>query len=419
MLQRTSNCSTAGKINPIHALSQTSGACSVIGGYVYRGASFPQAHGRYFFSDYCVSTIQSLTLGSNNAVSVSSHGNVPTQIVSFAQDNQGELYALGQSNNLGKQIFKMQVAGGGQQPGVMADKLSATGCASAADPKQPATGMIAYDVNSELWSDGAAKERYLSAPDATKIELATSGDFSFPVGSVLMKHFKLNDKYIETRLFTHSELGWQGFSYEWLDDQSDAVLLADGKDKSIGDVQWHYPSREQCLICHTSAANFSLGVETLQLNKNLNYPTTNVTANQLDTLAHIGMFTSALTTYQKTAKLYSISDTSATLEQRARSYLHSNCSGCHRPDGPTPVILDLHFTAAFSNTNTCNVVPTSGNVGITNAMLIAPGEPERSVLLARMKLRDDNQMPPLGTHQVDVAAVQVVSDWIASLKSCN
>jgi hypothetical protein len=59
------------------------------------------------------------------------------------------------------------------------------------------------------------------------------------------------------------------------------------------------------------------------------------------------------------------------------------------------------------------------DLGIANARLIAPGEPERSVLLARMKVRDGNQMPPLASHLVDEAAVQVISDWIANLAGCE
>ncbi len=69
--------------------------------------------------------------------------------------------------------------------------------------------------------------------------------------------------------------------------------------------------------------------------------------------------------------------------------------------------------------NACDARPMVEDLGIANARLIAPGEPARSVLLARMKVRNGNQMPTLGTHLVDEAAVQVVSDWIASLSNCN
>lgn len=411
-------CSTAGKIKPVLSISHNTGVCSVIGGYVYRGAQYPAAYGKYFFTDYCRNTMQSITRNSNGSISVGEHGNVPVDIVSFAQDNAGELYAIGQSG-AGTQIVKMHMSGGAAQPGTMAGNLSQTGCVSSTNPKLPAIGMIPYEVQVPFWSDTAEKERYLSLPDNTKIDVGSDGDFSFPVGSVLMKHFKLGEKFIETRLFSHSELGWQGFSYEWRDDQTDAVLLADTKEKNIDGVLWQYPSAEQCLICHTQAANFSLGLETLQLNNVMRYSATGNNANQLDTLAHIQLFSGAISAQQKAQTLFSITDNSASLAQRARSYLHSNCSNCHRPSGPTPVNIDLRFSTVLSATQTCNLQPSAGDMGISNAQLIAPGEPARSVLLARMKVRDQYQMPPLGSHVVDDDGVRLIEEWIASLQACQ
>ena len=410
-------CSTANKILPVLSISHNTGVCSVIGGFVYRGTQYPAAYGKYFFTDYCLNTMQSITRG-DNGVTVGTHGNVPVDIVSFAQDNEGELYAIGQSG-AGSQIVKLQATGGELVPGSMAQRLSATGCVDATNPAMPAAAMIPYQVESQLWSDSAGKDRFLSLPDNTQINLTADGDFLFPVGSVLMKHFKLGDKLVETRLFSHSELGWQGFSYEWQDDQADATLLTDAKEKTIDGIQWQYPSPAQCLICHTEVANFSLGLEAKQLNAAIHYPATNITANQLDTLTHIRLFTSPLSTAQKTEKLFSLTDATATPSQRARSYLHSNCAGCHSPQGPTPTNLDLRYATSLAATHACDSLPLAGDLGIANARLIAPGEPERSVLLARMKVRDGNQMPPLASHLVDEAAVQVISDWIASLAGCE
>ncbi len=409
------NCSTTNKIRPVLSISHNTGVCSIIGGFVYRGSQYPAAYGKYFYTDFCINTMQSITRTGEN-VNVASHGNVPVDIVSFAQDNQGELYAIGQ-RGAGSQIVKLQATGGSLIPGTMAQRLSATGCVDAANPRLPSTAMIPYNVESQLWSDSATKERYLALPDNTKIDLASDGDFLFPVGSVLLKHFKLGDKYIETRLFARGQLGWQGFSYEWRDDQTDATLLADGKEKTIDTILWQYPSPAQCLVCHTQAANFSLGLETLQLNASMNY--SGISANQLDTLAHIQLFSSAMTTTQKAQKLFPLDHPSASLAQRARSYLHSNCSGCHRPAGVSSVNLDLRFSSTLTAMNACDARPMVEDLGIANARLIAPGEPARSVLLARMKVRNGNQMPTLGTHLVDEAAVQVVSDWIASLSNCN
>jgi hypothetical protein len=220
-------------------------------------------------------------------------------------------------------------------------------------------------------------------------------------------------------LFARGQLGWQGASYEWADDQSDATLLTTAKDKMIGSVDWHYPSSGQCLNCHTQAANFSLGLETLQLNHAFTYLSTNITANQLNTFDAIGLFSASPTNSQQLKTLSAITDTSKNLTERARSYLHTNCSGCHRPGGPTTSTMDLRYDTVFTATNTCNQTPLVSNLGITNAKIISPGMPDKSILLARMNARDANQMPPLGTHLVDTAATQVVSDWITGLANCN
>jgi mono/diheme cytochrome c family protein len=65
------------------------------------------------------------------------------------------------------------------------------------------------------------------------------------------------------------------------------------------------------------------------------------------------------------------------------------------------------------------VAPSSGDLGIANARLIAPGAPERSVLLARSARRDASAMPPLASTRIDDAGVALLSDWIASLGSCT
>ena len=413
------NCSTANKIKPVLPISQNTGACSVIGGYVYRGEDNPAAIGKYFYTDYCERTIRSFTRSSGGIVNRAEHGTTVTNIVSFAQDNRGELFALGQGAAAGQQIYKMEATGANPQAGTMANKLSETGCVNNANPTQAASGLIPYSVNNALWSDGAEKERYLSVPNNTQINVTTNGDFNFPVGSVLMKHFKLGVKFVETRLFAHGELGWQGFSYEWNDAQTDATLLSDAKDKTVNDIAWHFPSPGQCMECHTTVAGFSLGLEAKQLNKEFNYPASQKTANQLTTLSHIGLFTSSLSTAHKTEKLFDLADSQATTEQKARSYLHSNCSNCHQPDGPTPATLDLRFSTSLAQMNICNVLPTAGNLDIVDPKLITPGDPSKSVLLKRMQTIGTSQMPPLARTVVDARAVPIISDWIAGLTSCE
>jgi hypothetical protein len=110
-----------------------------------------------------------------------------------------------------------------------------------------------------------------------------------------------------------------------------------------------------------------------------------------------------------------------TLSERARSYLHTNCSQCHRPGGPTTSNMDLRYATTLASINACDAAPGLGDLGITDARLIAPGAADRSVLPARMSLRDDaDAMPPRGLGaRVDADGVALIREWINSLAGCN
>jgi uncharacterized repeat protein (TIGR03806 family) len=284
----------------------------------------------------------------------------------------------------------------------------------------PTAGMIPYTVNDSFWSDGADKMRYLALPNATTISEMPGGDFNLPNNSVLMKHFSLGGQIFETRLLVrHDDGGWAGYTYEWNASLTDADLVdAAGKDETVNGQPWHYPSRTECLQCHTAAAGFSLGAEGLQLNGEFTYPATGRTANQLDTLEYIGLFSAPLSAAATAAALTDSRDQSAALDARARSYLHSNCANCHRPNGTTQSTMDLRFSTAFGQMNICNVDPRQGNLGINQAKLLAPGDPARSILLERISRNGQNRMPPVGSNILDSDAIALLTDWINSIQAC-
>jgi mono/diheme cytochrome c family protein len=189
---------------------------------------------------------------------------------------------------------------------------------------------------------------------------------------------------------------------------------------TIGSQDWRYPSGNDCLTCHTAAAGFALGVEAAQLNHDLNYAATGRTANQLRTLDTVAMFTAPLGDPALQPTMPNPSDTAAPLGQRARAYLHTNCAGCHRPNGPTPSSMDLRYSTLLSSTNACNAQPQSGDVGIgAAARIIAPGSAANSVLVSRMNRRDANGMPPLASNVVDTAGVALLGQWIDGLAACQ
>ncbi|HUQ51811.1 MAG TPA: PQQ-dependent sugar dehydrogenase, partial [Gammaproteobacteria bacterium] len=287
----------AGFADPVHDYGRTAGA-SVTGGYVYRGTALPALVGRYVFGDFVTGRIWRL-VPNGSGFAAEELLDTALAISSFGQGNDGELYVvhIGSGASDG-QLYKI-VGGGSSGAGTPATPvptlLSATGCVNATTTAQPASGLIPYEPAAAFWSDGATKERWLGLPNSTSISVGSDGDFSFPNGTVLMKHFRLNGNLVETRLFMrHPDGDWAGYSYEWNAQGSDATLVQGGKTVTIGSQSWRFPSGNECLTCHTAAAGFALGVEAAQLNHDLTYGATRRTANQLRTLDGITLFATPL-----------------------------------------------------------------------------------------------------------------------------
>jgi hypothetical protein len=146
------------------------------------------------------------------------------------------------------------------------------------------------------------------------------------------------------------------------------------------------------------------------------YPESGRVAEQLSTLAAIGIFDTP--PEPVTAPLADPSDVGAAIGDRARSYLHVNCSYCHQPSGPTGVTMDLRLDVPLSQTGICNVTPSRGDLGLADMRIVAPGSPEHSVLLQRALAVGGSQMPPLARRTVDASGGDVLSRWITSLDGC-
>jgi hypothetical protein len=175
--------------------------------------------------------------------------------------------------------------------------LSATGAFRDLKTLTPAEGLIPFDVNSPLWSDGAVKTRWMALPNDgppygpnEQIGFVPAGEWTFPDGTVFIKHFELvvneltgERRRIETRFLVRSSDGRYGVTYKWRADQSDADLLDAGLDEDVAIAtstgatriqRYTYPSRSDCLFCHNRAAGSVLGPKTHQLNGDFTYPAT-------------------------------------------------------------------------------------------------------------------------------------------------
>lgn len=399
---------------PIVEYSHNLGA-SVTGGYVYRGQAIPALTGRYVFTDAWSGRVWAVDDPKGTAPAMRELLDTTYTLVSFAEGHDGELYLL----DLYGGIYKIVPGTAPPPAAAFPEQLRDTGCADASNPKLATPGMIPYEVNSALWSDGAAKKRWLAIPDGTTIERTEDQDWLFPPGAVLRKDFYLDGKIVETRLLAHHTDGdWAGYSYAWNPDQTGATHVPDGKTETIGAQQWTFPSGSDCLGCHTFVAGRTLGPETAQLNRAATYESTGRIANQVYTLNALDIFSEPYAAPSEfAAPLPDPADTGASLEARAKAYLHANCSHCHRPGGLGGGKADFRFNVAFADMNVCNTVPADP-LGVTDARLFAPGDPGRSVIALRMRDTGDKRMPPLASHVVDTQAVETIESWIRAKPNC-
>ena len=413
------SCGTAtGLIPPVHEYGRSLGF-SVTGGYVYRGAAIPGLAASYLFADYGSGRIWRL-VPNGGGFTADELLDTSLSIASFGQGNDGELYVV---DITGGGLHKIVPGAGPPASSPVATQLSATGCMSPQNPSQPASGLVPYEPAAPFWSDNAAKERWLAIPNGTSIAVGADGDFGLPNGTVLVKHFRLNGALVETRLFMrHPDGDWAGYTYEWNAQGTDATLVQGGKTVAIGSPpqDWIFPSGNDCLVCHTAAAGFSLALEAGQLNHDLTYAATGRTANQLHTLDAIALFATPLGEPALQPAMPDPFDAAAPLADRARAYLHTNCAQCHRTGGPTSSSMDLRYSTFLSNTNACGAEPQSGDLGLgAAARIIAPGDAGHSVLVARMGRRDANGMPPLASAVVDAEGVALIEQWVAGLTGCQ
>ena len=414
---------------------------AVIGGYVYRGSQLaPDLSGRYIFGDNGSKRIWVLNEGTVPATktllatmptgSGPNSGNDYTGLSSFGLDANGELY-LCQMSSVGGRIYKLQRGGQASQP--LPRLLSQTGAFENTPSLTPSSALIPYDVASPLWSDGAIKTRWMAIPSSAQIGFSANGEWTFPNGSVFVKHFDLpvDDrdpairKRLETRLLVRETNGYvYGATYKWRANNSDADLLDSQVLENIPIATatgtrtqtWYYPSRQDCLACHTVAAGGVLGVKTRQSNRDFHYDGTGVTDNQLRAWNHIGLFNPTINEASIPGfnRLVAVTNAETTWEFRVRSYLDANCSHCHRPGGVQALWdgrIETPLTAA-------NIISGTllNTLGVSGARNVVPGDLGKSIMHRRVNTVDSAiRMPPLARNLIDTDAVAALSQWIVTL----
>lgn len=389
-------------LKPMLVLPAPEKRAAAAGGHVYRGRLVPDLVGKYVYP------------APNGAlVAVDAYGpSGPMQATKLVlgadgpigRGEDGELVVAPASGG-----FARVVDGGPPSPAPTS--LLATKCWEPTAKAGAPAGAVPYEVTSPLWSDGAAKERFVVVPNGAKITARPDGHLVFPVGTVAVKTFAVDGKRVETRLLVqHDVEDWVGYSYAWKEDGSDAELVRGNRIASLaGGKSWYFPSSTDCSACHTPAAGYTLGLDAKQL------------VGRGPALAQLeGRLTTPIDHASLAALVPVDAPPPATPEARARSYLHSNCSICHREGSATGTVvdLDLRVETPLAKTGLCNEAQ-GGTLGLaTGARIVAPHDPAGSVLVARMRTLDERRMPKLASRVVDEAGVAAVEAWIRDLASC-
>ncbi len=406
-------------------------AASITGGEVYYGKKLPELTGAYIYGDWQLGTFWSLREGES-----------PRELcrstllpAGFGVAPDGELLICDQ---VGGGLWRLAPNPDAGQPSQFPRKLSETGLFSDMAKQTPSAGVAVYAVNAERWADHATGERWVALPGSEMVSVAkkelgvmSKGRWVFPAGTVLAKTYSLQTetgnagtlRRVETEMLHFDGEQWGAYSYRWNDAQTDAELVpARGADVSFeikdaaspGGVRrqpWRYFSRAECLRCHNLWDNFAPGFSPLQLDR------TTGDGKQLDLLSALGLAVgrSRPTTTAPKAKLSPPHGTAEDLELRARSYLHANCSTCHRFGGGGSVPSVMNIEAPLADAKLVGMKPVLGDLGLPDGRVIAAGDPSRSVLLYRMATAGRGHMPYLGGKLVDDRGVMLIRDWIAGM----
>ena len=414
-------------VPPVHAYAHGNGQSqgrSITGGIVYRGDRLAQLHGAYVFADYVSGNVWALRRRPGLAPEVVRLLGRPNLSAFGVDPRNGDVLACDLSAGVVRRLEYTETFTGAPLPPTLAD----TGAFADLRTLTPAPGLVPYEVNLPFWSDGADKRRWFALPTTNSaLSFAPNEAWGAPPGTVWVKHFDLETEVgvaasrrrLETRFLVRNAAGVHGLTYRW-DSPDNATLVPEAGLEEIltrtnaGQVvsqQWLYPSRAQCLACHTPAAGHTLSFNTGQLNRAAPGA---AGGHQLTALAAAGYFTNPPPRPRDHAAFAAPDNESVSLEWRVRSYLDVNCAPCHRPGSSGVGQFDAraHTPTRLAGLLDGTLLNAFGD--LTNRV-IRPGVPEHSVLWRRLASRGPGQMPPLASEVADPAGAALLERWIRSL----
>jgi putative heme-binding domain-containing protein len=394
-------------------------AASITGGEVYYGDRLPELQGAYIYGDWQFGTFWSLKTEGSRVVEHRELCRSSLMPAGFGTRYDGELIIC---DHGGGGLYRL---GRNPEAGKNSDfpkKLSEAGFFADVAKQKPAAGVLPYQINAHRWADFATSERWIGLPGVSKISTAKNewgvvgrGRLTFPEDTVLALTYSMemergnpaSKRKIETQIMHFNGLQWGAYSYRWNEAGTDAELVGPKGDEVALDVKdnsapggvrhqnWKFFSRSECLRCHTIWNNFTPGFTGAQLKRD------------------------TLDTFDLRADPQPLTDPygdASDAQWKARSYLHVNCSVCHREAGGGAVRAFMNFDRALKDSRLINEKPVIGSLGLPEARVIATGDPSRSVMLYRMTTAGRGHMPYLGGKLIDDAGILAVRNWVLSMK---
>lgn len=308
-------------------------------------------------------------------------------------------------------------------PDTAPDHLGQTGLFADFTTRTLAADVLAFTPQYPLWTDGAAKQRWIRLPPGTAVDASDIDHWQFPIGTRLWKQFSFG-RAVETRYMQRrSDGSWLYATYLWAADGSDAVLAPErgviGACESADGKRHDVPGVVDCRLCHEGGRTAVLGFSALQLSPDRDARALHALAPMpgdvdLDRLVQLGLVRNLPTSIRLVPPHIAAR---SPIERTALGYLHGNCSSCHNGDGPLQR-LGLRFDYPLAAAGVAPAIATA--VGQPSLFTrgdattrLAPGDPARSVVPLRLRATDAlTQMPPFGRHLADTAAIELIEQWI-------
>ena len=409
--------------NPVHYYPTTVGRC-ISGGVFYPASgNYPEPwKGKFFFVDWASNWVKAIDV------------NAPETVYDFATGldkpvwneihpdgsmwvlNRGTIWRDGNrflqnSGSLVVYRYTGETDGEIKEP-TYPKRLSDWGIFAKLPKLIPSADYVEAKLSSPVWLPGVQVSAWLSVPSPGKIKFSKTSDWVLPQGAVYVQHYSTESGApFETHTFQSNGKGqYHAAAYRWNPDGQDAELV-----EQVGmlplpekpSVIWYSPAPIRSLEPSLSFLGYHPQINSRQFH----------VGDQLKNWSRRGFFHRKL----KAADLDSLSpmagldDPRASLEQRVRSYLDANCASCHLPGGPSRGNFDARFETPLTEQNLIHGELMAGDMGIAGAKLVVPGDPDRSILLQRMKATGPFKMPPVSVHNVPSPAVAVIEEWIRGL----